>query len=124
MRLRFWDAYWAFLFLVAACGGDGDDDGGTTSTTTTADTTQAAAVPTAAAAMTDTASSAPAMEFPSAVAEEQYGLEPDEGVPQYGGILQLSAGEDPRSLNFLDNVAAGTGGVLQGVYDRLDHLEV
>ena len=109
----------AFLFLVAACGGDGDDDGGTTSTTTTTDTTQAAAVPTAAAAMTDTASSAPAMEFPSAVAEEQYGLEPDEGVPQYGGILQLSAGEDPRSLNFLDNVAAGTGGVLQGVYDRL-----
>lgn len=109
----------AFLFLVAACGGDGDDDGGTTSTTTTTDTTQAAAVPTAAAAMTDSASSAPAMEFPSAVAEEQYGLEPDEGVPQYGGVLQLSAGEDPRSLNFLDNVAAGTGGVLQGVYDRL-----
>jgi peptide/nickel transport system substrate-binding protein len=105
----------AFLFLVAACGGD-DDEGEGAMSTTTAESSQAAAVPTAAAAMTDTA---PAMEFPSAIAEEQYGLEPDEGVPQYGGVLQLSAGEDPRSLNFLDNVAAGTGGVLQGVYDRL-----
>lgn len=108
----------AFLFVVAACGGDGDEDDTAASTTTT-QSSQAAAVPTAAAAMADTASSEPAMEFPSAVAEEQYGLEPDEGVPQYGGVLQLSAGEDPRSLNFLDNVAAGTGGVLQGVYDRL-----
>ena len=107
----------AFLFLVAACGGDGDEDDAASTTTT--GSSQAAAVPTAAAAMTDTASSEPAMEFPSSVAEEQYGLEPDEGVPQYGGVLQLSAGEDPRSLNFLDNVAAGTGGVLQGVYDRL-----
>ena len=44
---------------------------------------------------------------------------PDEGVPQYGGYLQMSAGEDPRSLNFLDNVSAGTGSTLQGVYDRL-----
>lgn len=125
MKRRTWNAFILLgslllvFMLVAACGGDDDDDSGTTSTTTTTDTTQAAAVPTAAAAMTDTASSAPAMEFPSAVAEEQYGLEPDEGVPQYGGVLQLSAGEDPRSLNFLDNVAAGTGGVLQGVYDRL-----
>ncbi len=105
------------LLLVAACGdGDDDDDAAMTDTGTT---TESAAVPTAAAAMTDTAPAEPAMEFPSAIAEEQYGLEPDEGVPQYGGVLQLSAGEDPRSLNFLDNVAAGTGGVLQGVYDRL-----
>ena len=123
MRRRTLNAFILFgslllvLLLVAACGdGDDDDDAAMTDTGTT---TESAAVPTAAAAMTDTAPAEPAMEFPSAIAEEQYGLEPDEGVPQYGGVLQLSAGEDPRSLNFLDNVAAGTGGVLQGVYDRL-----
>ena len=119
----FFGALLMLLSLVAACGGDDDDDSGTTSTTTTdSSSTTAAAVPTTAAAMADTGSAAPAMdamEFPSAVAESQYNLEPDEGVPQYGGYLQLSAGEDPRSLNFLDNVSAGTGGVLQGVYDRL-----
>ena len=108
-----------FLFLVGACGGDDDDNGTTSTTTTDTSSTTAAAVPTTAAAMTDTAPAEAMMEFPSDASKAQYELEPDEGVPQYGGYLQLSAGEDPRSLNFLDNVSAGTGGVLQGVYDRL-----
>ncbi|MDE2900759.1 MAG: ABC transporter substrate-binding protein [Chloroflexota bacterium] len=109
----------AFLFLVGACGGDDDDNGGTSGTTTTSTSTTAAAVPTTAASMTDTAPADSMMEFPSDAAKAQYDLEPDEGVPQYGGYLQMNAGEDPRSLNFLDNVAAGTGSTLQGVYDRL-----
>lgn len=108
-----------FLFLVGACGGDDDDNGTTSTTTTDTSSTTAAAVPTTAAAMTDAAPAEAMMEFPSDASKAQYELEPDEGVPQYGGYLQLSAGEDPRSLNFLDNVSAGTGGVLQGVYDRL-----
>ena len=115
-----------FMFLVGACGGDDDESSSSTQTTTDTSTTTAAAVPTTAAAMTDTGSTAPAadaMEFPSAVSEAQYNLEPDQGVPQYGGYLQLNAGEDPRSLNFLDNVAAGTGSTLQGVYDRLVRWE-
>ena len=109
----------AFLFLVGACGGDDDDNGGATSGTTTTSTTTAAAVPTAAAGVTDAAPADAMPEFPSDVAKAQYEMEPDEGVPQYGGYLQMNAGEDPRSLNFLDNVAAGTGSTLQGVYDRL-----
>ena len=107
----------AFLFLVAACGGDDDEDSGTTAATDTQTTQPAAA--TAVPQPADTAPADTGMEFPSEVAGMQYEMEPEEGVPQYGGYLQLSAGEDPRSLNFLDNVSAGTGGVLQGVYDRL-----
>lgn len=107
----------AFLFLVGACGGDGDDNGGGGGSGTT--NTTAAAVPTSAAGTTDTSPSDAAMEFPSDVAKAQYELEPEEGVPQYGGYLQMNASEDPRSLNFLDNVSAGTGSTLQGVYDRL-----
>ena len=121
-----------FMFLVGACGGDDDESSSSTSTqttdTSTTQTTTAAAVPTTAAAMADTSGTttstdaapvADAMTFPSAIAEEQYNMEKESGVPQYGGYLQLNAGEDPRSLNFLDNVSAGTGSLLQGVYDRL-----
>ena len=113
-----------FMFLVGACGGDDDESSSSTQTTdtSTTQTTTAAAVPTTAAAMADSGSTAPAadaMTFPSAVAEGQYNMEKESGVPQYGGYLQLSVGEDPRSLNFLDNVSAGTGSTLQGVYDRL-----
>ena len=112
-----------FMFLVGACGGDDDESSSSSSTQTTdSSTTTAAAVPTTAAAMADSGSTAPAadaMEFPSAVSEEQYNMEKESGVPQYGGYLQLAVTEDPRSLNFLDNVSAGTGSTLQGVYDRL-----
>jgi peptide/nickel transport system substrate-binding protein len=118
-----------FMFLVGACGGDDDESSSSSTSTQTTDTsttqtTTAAAVPTTAAAvMTDSGSTAPVAdampEAPSPVSAEQYAMEPESGVPQYGGYLQLSVTEDPRSLNFLDNVSAGTGSTLQGVYDRL-----
>ena len=96
----------SLLLLVVACSGGDEEETGTAS---------AAAVAPAAEAPVVTKEE----KAPSAAAAAQFEMEPESGMPQYGGTLRLTAGDDPRSLNFLDNVSASTGSTLQGVYDRL-----
>jgi len=62
------------------------------------------------------AASAPAA--PSAAAQAQFDAFPEDGMPQYGGILRLSAAE-PFSLSSLDNASPTTTTVHQQTMDHL-----
>jgi len=102
-----------FVPLLGACS-SGDDDSDDSTGGQAAQSAQAAPTASSSQPEVTTAPSAP-----SAVAAAQFAMEPESGMPQYGGILRLSQTEDPRSLNMLDNVSSTTGSTLQGVYDRL-----
>jgi peptide/nickel transport system substrate-binding protein len=55
---------------------------------------------------------------PSKAAAAQYALAPDEGMPQYGGVLRR-AEVPPKVLTFLDNVPQEGAIIISPVYNKL-----
>ncbi len=80
-----------------------------------APTTEAPAAPTA----TPTATPNP---YPSAAAEEQHGIFPDHGIPQYGGQLRL-AGQVLQNLSMHDNAPSTHKDIGTQMHDNLFGLD-
>ena len=60
---------------------------------------------------------------PSKTAEERYKLFPEEGMPQYGGVLRLARLSDTKSLNFVVPTTTFTMIAVNGVYESLVNLD-
>ena len=116
------------MLLAVACAGDDDE-----TTTQTQQQPAAAEQPAAAAAAADPSAPAPATGTttttstggaamvpvaPSAVAQAQFDAFPNDGMPQYGGILRISGGAF-NTLNSLDNAVPSTTTVHQQTMDQL-----
>ena len=117
------------MLLAIACAGDDDE----TTTPQMQQQPAAAEQPSAAAAAADpsapeaaigtttTTSTGDTMMKPqasSAAAQAQFDAFPEDGMPQYGGILRLSAGEF-NTLSSLDNASPSTTTVHQMTMDHL-----
>lgn len=95
------------LGVVLACA---SGDSGTAASPAPAPAVQAEAAPAAAVPAPDQA--------PSTAAAAQFAVAPEEGMPQYGGVLRLG-GFAPKILSVLDNAARETATAVSPVYDRI-----
>lgn len=59
----------------------------------------------------------------SKAAAEQLKVFPQDGTPQYGGILRLARLEDPKILNYLDRAGPYTLIAINGIYESLVLLD-
>ena len=80
--------------------------------------TPARAQPTATSAPVST----PTPAFPSAASEEQYGIFPEDGIPQYGGTIRLHE-EVFTSLTMLDNAPSSHKNIGTQMHDNLFALD-
>lgn len=60
---------------------------------------------------------------PSPVAAEQAKLFPDDGIPQYGGILNLAHLGGPTTLSHIDHTTTYSMLAVNGIYETLVNLE-
>ena len=111
----------ALLLLVGAVGacsgGEGEEDAAMT------DTGASAAAPTDTMAAATPSESMMAEEAPSAVAAEQAKLFPEDGTPQYGGILRLAHLGGPTTLSHIDHTTTYSMIAVNGIYETLVNLE-
>ena len=133
-RLRFFILPWAVLLAVGLVAGCASGDGGTAAQqpqqpAAAADPAPAAPAPepeapkllTLPSAIGSSPSTTPvdtSMAGPSKVAEEQFALFPQDGMPQYGGQMRI-ARREPNSLNYLDNATPDIQAAVNGVYEPL-----
>ena len=113
--------------VISACSGGGQTVSQQPQSPVAAAQPQAAApaadprAPSAAAQLA-TGTQADAMAVPqgtSAAAAAQFKLEPESGVPQYGGIFRIGETNDAATLNFWDAAGRGTMASMYKTYDRL-----
>ena len=133
-RLRAFVLPWAVLLAVGLVAGCASGDSGTVAQQPQQPAAAAAPAPAAPAAEPEAAqlltlpsaigsppSTAPtgsSMAGPSKVAEEQFALFPQDGMPQYGGQMRV-ARREPNSLNYLDNATPNIQAAVNGVYEPL-----
>ncbi len=98
---------------LVAC--DGEDPTPTPTRAAPTPTTSQPAAPTAA----PTATPNP---YPSAASEEQHGVFPDHGIPQYGGQLRL-AGQVLQNLSMHDNAPSTHKDIGTQMHDNLFSLD-
>jgi peptide/nickel transport system substrate-binding protein len=94
-----WGAIGSVMFLVGILGACAGEDAAE-------ETAPAAAAPAAAAPAEAQTSGSSATKPTSTVAEEQFAVFPEDGMPQYGGQARL-AGGNYKHLNIFDAIAGG-----------------
>ena len=133
-RLRILVLPWVALIAVGLVVGCASGDGGTVAQQPQQPAAAAAPAPAAPApepeapklialpstigSSTSTAPSGSSMAGPSKIAEEQFAVFPQDGMPQYGGQMRI-ARREPNSLNYLDNATSDIEAAVNGVYEPL-----